>query len=366
MEREQKRRYLVWLLLVYSVPLFFFLYYVSFDKSFFNLSFALLIIFLGTALLYVLLPDKERDLFDSGDKNPSALLAPKFQIQFSEGTNYSMEQKVLELIGEVNRKEELLSSAKREGQEHLDEHERLQQDYAEYRRRTLQESERAVVLFKEYHSTMDKQRFDIEKQKEEIALQKERIKHLKDEMKALLDLTEFQKAKLLQIQNNGKKGERLAKPECVLLKRVVDMAQKFSGVESLSKRSGLVPKFSSEHYALDKRRFFDSLSSESGGIIFVYAQRDKEAIYVSPSIENDIKLSQKKFLMQFNQIMQEQSGWQVELDQLPIKRVSQFICRFPVVEGSTKEYDCHIALIPTGVFRGHVIGVLKTQVVSKA
>jgi cell division protein FtsB len=337
MQSSEKHKQLLLIFLLYTIPLWLLLFYnflyINPEQNLIALSLGVVISCLGSCFLYLLLPKKEAQLFE----------------EKTDLTVFAMPQP----FGAPSQHKEIPLEKTCTDQEH----ENLKKEYLSYRESSLKEAAQSAILLKQSRSEMDDMRFTLEKKKQEINALQSKIEDLKHEIKALLEVAPFSKqrsfAEICEIKEvaNANSSD--------FLKRALDIAQKFSGPEAFSRRGGLVPRFSNEHFALDQRRFFDSLSSEAGGVIFVYSKGEGSALFVSEKIHALIGLESEKFIAHFNELIGVQEGFKAELDQLPIKRVGRFMCRVKNANGQLKELHCDLGLVPTGAFRGHILGVLQ-------
>ena len=143
------------------------------------------------------------------------------------------------------------------------------------------------------------------------------------------------------------------------LKRCIDIAQKITGAQHFSENKSRFGEFSLDNYALDLRRLCDSLRSENNYTVFVYSLKEKKLIFTNNQVRDLLGWNPEKFVQDFDNIVQDGVvEWENSVAQLNTLNYGK--TRFVMKAKSGKDLlvHCQIGLIPTGVFRSNVIGVL--------
>ncbi len=153
-----------------------------------------------------------------------------------------------------------------------------------------------------------------------------------------------------------------------LLKKCINIAQKLTGANYFSNESSRYREFSSSYCAIDQRRLFDSLRGENGALILVYSQKDHKVLFVNNQSKNLLGWSPEKFVSDFSSIIQEGLGdWKKALSTLSglqdsqaqlLVKTSQARFLAKTKQGQEIILNCHLGVIPTGLFRNYIIGVL--------
>lgn len=143
------------------------------------------------------------------------------------------------------------------------------------------------------------------------------------------------------------------------LKRCIDIAQKITGAQHLSSNKSRFGDFSFDNYALNLRRLYDSLRSENSCTIFVFSPKENKLIFINNQVKELLGWNPEKFVLDFEDIVQDGIlEWKHSLSQLSIVNYNQSRLVMKAKSGKDLLLHCQIGLIPTGVFKGNVIGVL--------
>lgn len=143
------------------------------------------------------------------------------------------------------------------------------------------------------------------------------------------------------------------------LKRCVDIAQKITGSQHFSTQKSRFGDFALDSYALDLRRLCDTLRSENNNTVFVYSPKEKRLLFINNQVRDLLGWAPDKFVQDFDHIVQEgMFEWNNSVSQL--STFNQLQTRFVMKTKSGKDLliHCQLGLIPTGVFKSNVIGVL--------
>lgn len=143
------------------------------------------------------------------------------------------------------------------------------------------------------------------------------------------------------------------------LKRCIDIAQKITGSQHFSTHKSRFGDFALDSYALDLRRLCDSLRSETNNTVFVYSPKERRLLFINNQVRDLLGWTPDKFVQDFDHIVQEgMFEWNNSVSQLNTFNQSQ--TRFVMKTKSGKDLliHCQLGLIPTGVFKSNVIGVL--------
>lgn len=144
-----------------------------------------------------------------------------------------------------------------------------------------------------------------------------------------------------------------------LLRKCINMAQKLTGANYHGHDSSLYREFSSSFSAIDQRRLFDNLRSEQGALIIVYSQKENKLLFVNNESKRLLGWSPEKFVADFVSIVHEaMNEWKKALSLLATSPDSQARLLAKSKQGQEIILNCQLGLIPTGIFRNYIIGIL--------
>ncbi len=225
------------------------------------------------------------------------------------------------------------------------------------------------ILIEEYQHTISDQRAVIEKKQKQIEQFESKVNDLTYEIKTLIQLADTEgPSKTTEappnlprepLSNTKSQDKVVSKPEdpSALLKRCLNIAQKLTGSAPFTGNSSRFPGF--PNFALDQRRLFDSLQSESSNAIIIYSQKDKKLLFANDKVRELLGWTPDKFLQGFDDLIQDGlSDWKSRVSHISPKEENDIRLIVKAKSGEDILVHCHIGLIPTGVFRNHVIGIL--------
>lgn len=144
-----------------------------------------------------------------------------------------------------------------------------------------------------------------------------------------------------------------------LLKKCISMAQKLTGANYHGNESSRYREFSTSYYAIDQRRLFDNLRSELGALIIVYSQKENKLLFVNNESKTLLGWSPEKFVTDFYTIVHEGiNDWRKALSTLASASDSSARLLAKTKQGQEIVLNCQLGIIPTGLFRNYVIGIL--------
>jgi PAS domain-containing protein len=152
---------------------------------------------------------------------------------------------------------------------------------------------------------------------------------------------------------------RTATEAASLLKKCITIAQKLTGSNYYSNESSRYREFSSSYFAIDQRRLFDNLRSETGALIIVYSQKEHKLLFANNESKTMLGWSPEKLLADFSSIMQEGIyDWKKAVTLLATSSEAHARLLAKTKNGQEVLLNCHLGVVPTGLFRNYVIGVL--------
>lgn len=143
------------------------------------------------------------------------------------------------------------------------------------------------------------------------------------------------------------------------LKLCVDVAQKFTGARHLTSSHLRFQDPSIEGYDLDLRRLTDTLLSVSERPILLYHQSQRKLLFLSPQIKKWLGWGTEKYFQDFSALFPEgQEVWDEALRQLPLLGTLEISKTLSTSVGEPFPAVFHLAWVPAGIFKSHVIGVM--------
>lgn len=300
------------------------------------------------------------------------------------------------------QQEELAKALESKGQElHKQEEESRQlqtkaqqiaQDFADYKLFSEEQLKQKQLQLVSLQQVIEDQRAEMEKRQEQIHQLDTKVHDLSYEIKTLLYLHEEEvvpakvtKAKEEKIPSsfegqvekqtqlnaaiieaplspdNHMQEHQIRNPHeaAQLLKKCIQIAQKLTGANYYSNESSRYRQFSSSYFAIDQRRLFDSLRNETGALLIVYTQKDHKLLFVNSESKILLGWSPEKFLTDFSSIMQGGlQDWKKALQSLSNTSESQVRLLAKTKQGQEMLLNCHLGVVPSGLFRNYVVGVL--------
>lgn len=272
----------------------------------------------------------------------------------------------------------------------------VSQDFSDYKLFSEEQLKQKNMQLAALQQVIEDQRTEVEKRQEQIHQLDTKIHDLSYEIKTLLYLNEselptisnsFLKVDssirtLVQMplrnpleaimptelsEEGWEEGEtipvesqiRNAVEATLLVRKCINIAQKLTGANYYSNESSRFREFSSSHYTIDQRRLFDSLRIETSGLVLVYSQKEHKLLFANNQTKHLLGCSPEKFVAEFPAFIQEGlNDWKRALMQLSTNPETQARLLAKTKHGQEVLLNCHLGLIPTGLFRNFVICVL--------
>lgn len=262
------------------------------------------------------------------------------------------------------------------------------QDFADYKLFSEEQLKQRQLQINVLQQMIEDQRGEMEKRQDQIYQLDTKVHDLSYEIKTLLYLHETESAPAKKEEtfktkingpfledlddypmqaafipsNNHSSSDKWIRsaPEAnILLKKCITMAQKLTGANYYSNEATRYREFSSSNYAIDQRRLFDGLRNEEGGLIVVYSQKEHKLLFANQQSKTLLGWSPDKFTSDFSTIIQEGStDWKRGLNTLTSATESQIRLLAKNKNGQEILLSCHLGIVPSGLFRNHIIGVL--------
>lgn len=268
----------------------------------------------------------------------------------------------------------------------------IAQDFADYKLFSEEQLKQKQLQLTAFQQIIEDQRTEMEKRQEQIYQLDTKVHDLGYEIKTLLYLNEEDHVKTKSASTHKEETfsafarsqsqvaleqttpalqtalqdvQALENPvqtsveATALLRKCISMAQKLTGANYHGNETSRYRDFSSSFFAIDQRRLFDNLRSEAGAIIVVYSQKDNKLLFVNNQSKTLLGWSPEKFVTDFASIMQEGiNDWKKALSILASASDSCVRLLAKTKEGQEMILNCQLGVIPTGLFRHYVIGIL--------
>lgn len=352
------------------------------EINFKKLVYGLLIASLGSICIFLLLRqwEKSRTRAPFRSFNASEPQATKNPIEHLENIHEyekalgEAQTKNIELIQKQNALEEALHKLENEKSQFEQRIEDVNHQLSTKSSEAEEELRRKATLLSEYQETINQQREVIQKKQDQIVELEVTVRDLKYEVKTLLQLAE--------IHNNDKKrntnrkeaveenipdspvhytGALVKSPEeaSIHLGKCIDIAQKITSSNRFNNGPSRFQHMPLDNSALDFRRLFDSLRSETSSGVVVYSLKENRLIFANNQIQSMLGWNPEKFTQYFSEIIREgYEDWNHALGQLSPSIETKARLLLKTNSGQNLLVNCHLKMIPTGIFRHYVIGIL--------
>lgn len=282
-----------------------------------------------------------------------------------------------QLQEELHSESRTLQSVQNEREQLQIQFDSLTVELTQFKEFTEEKLEQNQIFLHEYQQTINEQRQVIESKQQHIQQLEDKVRDLTYEIKTLLHLAEKTqiheqptytikpevpvKSTLNEgvltasVSDQPLEGESEASHQ---LRRCLDIAQKMTGASHYN-RQAKKNELSVEHYALDLRCLFESLRSENSFAILVYSQKENKLIFGNNQIKSLLGWGTEKFIQTFPSIIEGSiDTWNNCLAQLAYKNECQANMKLKSKSGAMVPIKCHLGVIPTGIFRSNILGVL--------
>lgn len=278
---------------------------------------------------------------------------------------------------EIEKKKEEILYLTLEIDKNLAQYETLFKEFSCYKVEAKEQFEQQHKLINELKETIAEQRAVIEKKQSLISQLENKVSDLTYEIKTLLHLAESmptisrnpQSEQLMLYETPATYSVETTESEpqqsinspsdaSIQLKRCLDIAQKMTGSSHFG-GSSRFRDISVDNFALDLRRLCDSLRSENSSTILLYSPKEEALLFANNQIKHLSGWSPEKFVQNFSEIVQDgMEEWKQGIAKLSAKSESKIRLVIKTRTGQDILVQCHLGMIPTGIFRHNIIGIL--------
>ncbi len=284
------------------------------------------------------------------------------------------QNKNIELIQKQNVLEEALHKLENEKAQFEQKIKDIHHQLASKSSEADEELRRKTTLLSEYQETINQQREVIQKKQDQTNELETKVRDLKYEVKTLLQLAEINSNdKKRNTNHSDQKDEKISdspihytaaivkSPEeaSLHLGKCIDIAQKITSSNRFNNGSSRFQHMPLDNSALDFRRLFDSLRSEVSSGVIVYSLKENRLIFANNQIHSMLGWDPERFTQHFSEIIREgYEDWNHALCRLSPSSETKARLLLKTNNGQNLLVNCHLKMIPTGIFRHYVIGIL--------
>jgi PAS domain S-box-containing protein len=374
---------------LYLAPLLLLLFSRHIVGGWYVASLGMLLMLSGGMALFLLMDRWERELETSYSDQHGPLPCYVEAAAFEEALAQSrhMEASMALLEQEKSSLEQQLADRKNDLQAVIKDKERahrqLEQtthEFHAFKEATDEKLEQNNLFLGEYRQTIHEQRSALENKQQQIEQLDAKVRDLTYEIKTLLQLAEKSTTALtLSLNKPVETSQRLDEesPSRSLsavapinsdadarqeLKCCIEVAQKITAASHTAAGSLRNRDLPVDNYALDFRRLCDGLHDECSHAMLVYSQKDEKLIFVNQQVQELLGWTKEKFTQNFHgDILVTPDEWRQLLAQLTYKNECYGQLQMKAKNGQQIPVDCHVGIIPTGIFRSNIIAVLESE-----
>lgn len=258
-----------------------------------------------------------------------------------------------------------------ENQQLLSRANQIAQEYADYKIFSEEQLKQKNLQIQAFQRNIDEQQNEVKHQQDSMEQLHMKVRDLSYEIKTLLSINEREPAFIsadapFKAPHDQEEApfpiERQVHNDIdasLLLKRCINTAQKLTGAYYYGNELSRYREFSPSHSAIDLRRLFDSLRMENEALIVVYSPKDQKLLFANGQTKSMLGWSPDKFVSDFLTLIQEGAQeWKRAVNQTPSQSDTPLKLLLKSKSGQDVFLQCHLGSIPTGLFRGYIIGVL--------
>lgn len=377
--------------LIYLVPMVLLCAYVGYTgKGLMLLAFGLFLCASGSLAFFVLIRKWEEGLIaehthEPADEPEVVQKIPEIDpehLRALEKVILEYETQVSQLASELESKDSELESL------HEEVHtlsrnkdtqykmvESLQYEFNQFKKIANDQISEQQILLAEHQQTIIEQRSLLETRQQMVSQLDGKVRDLNYELKTILKIAEkpFEPSYPAQVMPQVTRvqlpihshDEETAlghvqnfEEALVQLKRCLDMSQRMTGASHFGQQSRF-KDLPLENYALDLRRLFDRLQNDCSGTVLVYSTKENKLLFVSDQVKHLVGLYPEKFIQSFQEsLIENNEEWNRAINQLSFKNDSKAMLTLKTRAAQEILIHCAMGIIPTGIFRHYLIGVL--------
>lgn len=276
-----------------------------------------------------------------------------------------------------------LTLSKNDSQQQI---EKIQTELEQTIRTARQELEQQQNHIRELQESLAEQKGVSEKKQQQMLQQESKVNDLTYEIKTLLRLAEAHSGsittepkslpivqekpltpppiKQVAFQEplvNSDNPAIIANKASQQLKHCLDIAQKIKGSQRFGSQIYTFLDSPADSFSIDLRRLCDRLRAESENGILLFSPKDNHLLFANNQIKLLTGWSPEKFTQNFFELLLEDSEWKFGINSLVMRSEAQIQMHIRTRSGPTLIVNAHLGIIPTGIFRNHIIAILYTH-----
>lgn len=389
------RHNMLWvIILCYLLPLVALIAYANLvnnsSSDWSLLSIGLLLTFVGTLFMFWSMTSWEASFSvnpiipkeDSTESNQNLSPIDLEEYRLTKMSLEEAQQMQVRLLTEIDTLTEELKSNKMECTHAKQSSERNAHDAEEIKVFFEKQLEQQQMHIRNLQEAIAEQTAMTEKKQQQVSLLESKVGDLTYEIKTLLQFAEAHSGSLLAEEpsepdpkavshesprNNTNINTAPTPPiQSViegshLLKRCLDISQKITGSQRFGSQLYSFVESPAENFTLDLRRLCDRLRSDtplSPNSILLYSPKENQLLFASNQIRDLTGWSPEKFIQTFNEVLQDESLWKQGVNSLSMRSEAKIQLPIKLRSGQQSTFQAHLGMIPTGIFRNHVIAIL--------
>lgn len=245
----------------------------------------------------------------------------------------------------------------------------------------VSELEEQQLCIRNLHETIAEQKAVLDKKQQHTSCLESKVGDLTYEIKTLLALAEAHNSSLFNTESKELPSEGAlphpketplllphAPPQKPLdenvseqLKKCINIAQKITGSQRFGSQLYSFLESPAESFSIDLRRLCDRLRMDitsTNCTVLLYSPKTGQLLFAGSQIRDFTGWSPEKFTQTFNEILQDEAAWNSGIHSLSMRSEANIQLGLKTRSGQTASFDTCLGMIPTGIFRNHIIALL--------
>lgn len=243
---------------------------------------------------------------------------------------------------------------------------------------TYQQLEQQQNHIRELQATIAEQTALMEKKQHQMGFLESKVGDLTYEIKTLLQLAEAHSGSLFSTDTlpesappenppaplredppiiRSENPAQISHEASQQLKRCLDIAQRITGSQRFGSQLYSLVESPADSFTLDLRRLCDRLRAENSTIL-LYSPKEGHLLFASNQVRDLTGWSPDKFVKSFGEILHDESQWKQGVSSLAVCSEAQIQLDLNNKAGQHMHLNAHLGMIPSGIFRHHIIAVL--------
>ncbi len=340
----------------------------------------------GTAFMLYLMRQWTARIFD----REKVLITMKMQGGVSESSPHSALSEedcnvIDQLTQEIEEKSKQLSEMNNAYSDAMQKCKEHEYEISSVRSEVEEQLANQASLLTEYQQTITEQRTVIERKQSSINSLEDKIRDLNYEVRTLLQIGDAHCGQdgahpVMDVFRTNSQGygevynalpmssdNEIHTPydAAMLLQKCIKTAENFLGAGHLASQNGRSLRLTSDSYAIDLRRLFDSYRSEYSSVVLMYSPEENRLLFVNNQIRGLLGWNPERFVKDAFKIVQKGgSEWRqavIDLQRCNVdeaKKGKQVRLLMKTRVGEDLLVRCYLGRITVGIFSNTIIGVM--------